>query len=246
MVGDIVLSAGVIAYMGAFTMTYRDEAVKQWTAKLKESGIPCADEFSLVDTLGDQVTIRDWTIKKLPNDSFSIENAIMLERSARWPLMIDPQGQANKWVRNMEAGNNLHVVKQHQSSFVRTIETALQFGHPVLLENVPEQLDPVLEPILLRDVVKTGAGMAIRVGDNTVEYDPNFKLYITTTLPNPHYPPETVVKVNLLNFMATPDGLQDQMLGIVVRRMEAALEAERERLVLQDAKNKKQLTDLEN
>ena len=66
----------------------------------------------------------------------------------RWPLMIDPQGQANKWIRNMEAEAGLKVVKQSQATFVRTIENAIQFGSPILLENLPEVIDPILEPIL--------------------------------------------------------------------------------------------------
>jgi hypothetical protein len=38
----------------------------------------------------------------LPNDSFSIDNAIVMSKARRWPLIIDPQGQGNKWIRNME------------------------------------------------------------------------------------------------------------------------------------------------
>lgn len=45
--------------------------------------------------------------------------------------MIDPQGQANKWVKNMEKANNLHVVKSSDSDFVRTLENCIQFGNPV-------------------------------------------------------------------------------------------------------------------
>lgn len=51
----------------------------------------------------------------------------------RWPLMIDPQGQANKWVKNMEKANNLHVIKLTDSDFVRTLENCIQFGTPVCL-----------------------------------------------------------------------------------------------------------------
>ena len=54
-----------------------------------------------------------------------------------------------------------------------------------------------------------------------VPYEPGFKLYMTSRLPNPHYPPETCVKVNLLNFMATEDGLMDQMLGVTVKQAQA-------------------------
>ena len=50
--------------------------------------------------------------------------------------MIDPQGQANKWVKNMERPNNLHVIKLTDGDFVRTLENCIQFGTPVLLENI--------------------------------------------------------------------------------------------------------------
>jgi dynein heavy chain len=90
--GDIVLSAGVIAYLGAFISSYRDDAIQQWSHLLTLKGIPCSSGFSLRTTLGKPVEVRSWVINRLPNDSFSIENGIMLFRSNRWPLMIDPQG----------------------------------------------------------------------------------------------------------------------------------------------------------
>ena len=61
--------------------------------------------------------------------------------------MIDPQGQANKWVKNMEKSNQIHVLKMSNSNYLRTLETAIQFGQPVLLENVQEELDAVLGPV---------------------------------------------------------------------------------------------------
>lgn len=65
----------------------------------------------------------------------------------------------------------------------------------VLLENVGEELDPILEPLLLKQTFKQGGAMCIRLGDATIEYAPDFRFYITTKLRNPHYLPETSVKV---------------------------------------------------
>lgn len=243
--GDILLSAGVIAYLGAFVTSYREIAVHQWSTLLRSKGITCAEHFSLRETLGNPVQIRSWVIHRLPNDSFSIDNGIMLFRSNRWPLMIDPQGQANSWIKEMEKGN-LKVVKQNQGNFVRILENSLAFGTPVLIENVPESLDPILDPILLKQVVVTGGIATIRLGDNTIDYDKNFRLFITTKLSNPHYPPELCVKVNLLNFMATADGLQDQMLGKVVELENEDLERKRNQLVQEDAENQRQLKDIED
>lgn len=61
-----------------------------------------------------------------------------------------------------------------------------------------------------------GGMECIRLGENTIEYSSDFKFFITTKLRNPHYLPELATKVLLLNFMITPEGLEDQLLGIVV------------------------------
>lgn len=70
--------------------------------------------------------------------------------------MIDPQGQANKWVKNMEKDNNLAIIKLTDPDILRTLENSIQFGWPVLLENVGEELDPSLEPLLLKQTFKQG------------------------------------------------------------------------------------------
>ena len=68
--------------------------------------------------------------------------------------MIDPQGQANKWVKNSEKDNKLQVIKLNNPDYVRIMENCIQFGHPNLLEDVQEELDPSLEPLLLKQTFK--------------------------------------------------------------------------------------------
>ncbi|XP_028992896.1 dynein axonemal heavy chain 7 [Betta splendens] len=244
--GDILISAGIVAYLGAFTSSYRQKQTEKWMSLCKSREIPCSANMSLMRSLGDPVKIRAWTIAGLPSDSFSIDNGIIISNARRWPLMIDPQGQANKWVKNMEKANSLHIIKLSDADFVRTLENCIQFGTPVLLENVGEELDPILEPLLLRQIFKQGGAMCIRLGDTTIEYAPDFRFYITTKLRNPHYLPETSVKVTLLNFMITSEGIQDQLLGIVVARERPDLEEEKQALILQGAENKRQLKEIED
>lgn len=57
--------------------------------------------------------------------------------------------------------------------------------------------------------------LLIHVGDSDIEYDPNFRLYLTTKLANPHYLPEICIQVTLVNFTVTPSGLEDQLLACV-------------------------------
>ncbi|RXM97062.1 Dynein heavy chain 12, axonemal [Acipenser ruthenus] len=208
--------------------------------------IPCCDDFSLSKTLGDPIKIRAWNIAGLPTDAFSIDNGVIVGNSRRWPLMIDPQGQANKWVKNSEKESNLSVIKLMDSDYMRTLENCIQFGTPLLLESVGEELDPSLEPLLLKHTFKQGGVECIRLGENVIEYSSDFRFYITTKLRNPHYLPELATKVSLLNFMITPEGLEDQLLGIVVAKERPELEEERNALILQSAANKKQLKEIED
>jgi dynein heavy chain len=88
--------------------------------------------------------------------------------------------------------------------------------------------------------------MCIKLGESIIEYSPEFRFYITTKLRNPHYLPELSTKVTLVNMMITPDGLEDQLLGIVAAKERPELEEEKNRLVLASAKNKKQLKEIED
>lgn len=244
--GDVLLSSGTVAYLGAFTVDYRLQCQKQWQVLCNEKNIPCSSDFTLSNTLGDPVKIRAWQIAGLPIDSFSIDNGIIVSNSRRWALMIDPQRQANRWVKNMEKANKLSVIKLSDAHYVRTLENAIQLGTPVLLENIGEELDASIEPILLKLTFKQQGVEYIKLGENIIEYSRDFRLYITTRLRNPHYLPEVAVKVCLLNFMITPLGLQDQLLGIVAAEEKPELEEKKNKLIIESATNKKQLKEIED
>ena len=89
--GDCVMSSGIIAYLGAFPILYRQEVTDIWMDILHKVNIQSSPTFSLKNILCDPITIDKWTNNyRLPNDSFSIDNAIILKNSSRYPLMIDP------------------------------------------------------------------------------------------------------------------------------------------------------------
>ena len=54
------------------------------------------------------------------------------------------------------------------------------------------------------------------------------------------------VKVTLINFMITPEGLEDQLLGILVMKEKPELEEEKNRLITEGAANKRQLREIED
>lgn len=98
----------------------------------------------------------------------------------------------------------LTVCKLADKDLMRTIESAIRFGKAVLIENIGTELDPALDPVLLRQVYMQSGTLVVKLGDVVVPYDDNFRLFITTKLPNPHYTPEVSIKVLLVNFTLVP------------------------------------------
>jgi dynein heavy chain len=246
LVGNMVVCSGAIAYQGPFTAPYRSKLNKAWVAKVKGLGIACADNPTVGNVLGDPVTVREWGICGLPLDTLSVENAIFVTRSRRWPLMVDPQGQANRWAKNLEKASRLRLVKLSQPDMLRALEQSIRVGVPVMLENVPEELDPALDPVLLKQTYVSQGRTLIRLGDTDVDYDPNFRLYITTKLGNPHYLPEVCIKVTIVNFTVTFEGLEDQLLADVAALERPDLTEKKEALVVQIADGRRTIKELED
>ena len=245
-VGDVVISAGVVAYSGPFTPSFRTDLLSEWSGKMASLNVPHTPGADITSTLADPVQIRSWNIAGLPSDGQSVENGIIVAKARRWPLMIDPQGQANKWIKNMCKDSGIDVIKLSNKDYLRTLANAIRFGRAVLLENIGEQLAPALEPLLQKQTFKQGGSEVIKMGDDVIPYHPDFRFYMTTKMRNPHYQPEVSVKVSLLNFFVTLDGLEDQLLGTVVMQERRDLAEAKNQLVVSNARMKAQLKDLED
>ncbi|KAM9407837.1 LOW QUALITY PROTEIN: dynein axonemal heavy chain 2 [Salvelinus alpinus] len=246
LVGDCLLAAAFLSYMGPFLSNYRDQLVSIWMKQVRELEVPCSPGFSFAVFLSKPTAVRDWNIQGLPSDAFSTENGVIVTRGNRWPLMVDPQGQALKWVKSMEMKRGLKVIDLQMPDFLRVLENAVQFGSPVLLQNVQEELDPSLAPILNKSLTHVGGRLLLKLGDKEVEYSPEFRFYITTKLSNPHYTPEISTKTTIVNFAVKEQGLEAQLLGIVVRKERPELEEQKDSLVINIASGKRKLQELED
>ncbi|KAF0775909.1 hypothetical protein AaE_000392, partial [Aphanomyces astaci] len=130
--------------------------------------------------------------------------------------------------------------------FLRKLENAIRFGTAVLMQDIQEELDPSLEPILNKSIVKVGNREVLRIGDKELDYNRDFRFYLTTKLHNPHYTPEVSTKTTIVNFVVKEQGLEAQLLGTVVQMEEPALEEQKSELVVKVAAAKHKLVDLEN
>ncbi|XP_011707083.1 PREDICTED: dynein heavy chain 1, axonemal-like, partial [Wasmannia auropunctata] len=244
-VGDILLSSGAIAYLTPFTDTYRQNLLATWYDALGDD-VPHTPGCNPILTLGNQMEIKNWHMNGLPRDTLSIENAVLVMNSKRWPLFIDPQAQANKWIRNMYKPIGLSITKLTDKDLLRTIENCVQFGKPCLIENISTELEASLDPILTRALFQYAGQPSIKIGENIVFYNSDFRLYLTTRLPNPHYTPDIAIKVLIVNSMVTVGGLVDQMLSLVTIQERPDLERERNALIVSSAEMKRDLEEIED
>jgi dynein heavy chain len=247
LIGDAMLAAGFASYVGGFDAQNREALWKeQWLPDIVKRGIPCSEGVVPLDLLTDASRTAKMIGESLPADNISIENGSIILNCKRWPLIIDPQVQGIKWLRTKEEPNGLIVLQLSSKGWVRQMQNAIANGAPVIVENLSEDIDATMDPVLGRAIVKKGRSFVIFFGGEEIEYNPDFRLYLQTKLANPHYKPEIAAQCTLVNFIATERGLEDQLLAKVVGDERPDLEAEATKLQSEFQAYKIQLMDLEN
>ncbi|XP_028842651.1 dynein heavy chain 9, axonemal-like isoform X2 [Denticeps clupeoides] len=244
--GDVLLITAFVSYLGYFTKHYRQQLMEQsWRPYLNQLQvpIPVTGDLDPLTMLTDDADVAGWQNEGLPADRMSTENATILSSCERWPLMVDPQLQGIKWIKN-KYGDLLRIVQIGQRGYLDFIERAVAAGEVVLIENLEESVDPVLGPLLGRETIKKGR--YIKIGDKECEYNPSFRLILHTKLANPHYQPELQAQCTLVNFTVTRDGLEDQLLAAVVSMERPDLEEQKSNLTKQQNGFKIQLKSLED
>ena len=81
-------------------------------------------------------------------------------------------------------------------------------GMPVLIENVENEVDNMLDPLLEKQITVKGRSKLIKLGDQEFDFDEKFKLYMTSRMPNPHWSPELAAKTTIIDFAVTQSGLE--------------------------------------
>ena len=105
---------------------------------IKQYSLPYSPDFSPANFLSAPTEVRLWNTKGLPTDNFSTENGVLVTKARRWPLAVDPQGQGNQWIKQLEKEHSLKVCDLKMSDWMRTMENAIQFGQPMLMQ-VPRE-----------------------------------------------------------------------------------------------------------
>ncbi|PZC71734.1 hypothetical protein B5X24_HaOG212562 [Helicoverpa armigera] len=247
LIGNCLLSASFLSYAGPFSFSFRQTMIyEDWLGDVLERGIPLTTPFTIEKNLTNEVEISGWNSEGLPPDELSVQNGILTTRASRFPLCIDPQTQALSWIKRKETKNNLKVLSFNDPQFLRQLEMAIKYGMPVLFQDVNEYIDPVVDNVLEKNIKLESGRTFVMLGSTEVDYDPNFRMYLTTKLSNPQFNPATYSKAVVINYTVTVQGLEDQLLSVVVRAERSDLEEQRESLIIETSANKSLLSGLED
>lgn len=224
LVGDGLQMAAFLTYSGFFTFNTRRLLLQQWRNTLDLLDIEFREDLSIVESLSKASDRLAWQSQGLPSDSLSLENGVIIDRCDRFPLLIDPTGNAidvsiasifirsffmkrdpfsshlcAQFIMNKFRDNKIQKTSFLDNAFMKTLAGAVRFGTTLLVENV-EKLDPVLNPVLNKEIQRTGGRNLVRIGTEEVDYSPKFNIILSTKNPAVKLTPDICSRVTLVNF----------------------------------------------
>jgi dynein heavy chain 2 len=234
-----LLSSAFIIYLAGAPEDIRSEYQQKWKQVTKQ------EKFSFKATMCSESEQLIWKSEGLPSDELSIENAIIVKNSVSVPLLIDPSGQSVQWLKVHLKDKKPEVVNYGSENFNRSLELAVRFGKTLIVQEISE-IDPVLFPLIRKVLIKHGPRYVIELGDKTIDYNEDFKLYLVCRKSAFRIPTNIVGYINDINFTITRAGLAGQLLGITLRHEKPELEIQKLELIQKEESLKLQLNQLEN
>lgn len=245
LVGDSLLLAAFLTYSGFFDFRNRLIMMTRWKHTLDILGIEFHDELGIVETLSTGKQRVLWQSEGLPGDQLSLENGVILDHAIRFPLVIDPAGTAINFLMKKLEKDKIQKTSFLDKAFIKTLAGAVRFGTALLVENV-EHIDPILNPLLNKELQRTGGRTLVRIGTEEIDYSPNFMIILSTKNPAVHLTPDVCSRVTLVNFTVTPASLESQSLSRVLQYEKPELETQRAALLKLQGEQNVKLRELED
>jgi dynein heavy chain 1 len=244
LLGDCMLSAAFLTYSGFFNLSYRQILLQRWQDKLDQLNIVFRSELAFVDYLSQPSDRLLWQANSLPADDLCTENAIILSRFNRYPLIIDPSGQATQFLMLQFASRKIQKTSFLDDAFMKTLESALRFGNALLIEDV-ETIDPVLNSVLNRETQRVGGRVLIRLGGKDIDFSPSFTLFLVTRDNTCSFAPDLCSRVTFVNFTVTPSSLRSQCLTKILKAERPDIDRQQSEHLKQQGIFRVQLRELE-
>jgi len=245
LLGDTILSSSFLTYIGFYDAFYRKYLKSTWREQVKKYSILFTETLNEVEWLTKPNDAVNWQKCNLPSDDICLENATILQKFNRYPLIIDPANQATEFLKKYYESKKLNLTSFTDNNFLKTLESALRFGYPLLVQDV-EKIDPIMNSLLNKEIHKTGGRNLIRIGDQEIDFSLTFNMFMVTRDPSCQFTPDLCSRVTFLNFTITPSSLQNQILSIIMKSERPDIDKRKEDLIKAQRDFKIQLRELED
>lgn len=244
-IGDSLLAAAFCAYLGFFEYAHRQRLLEEWQEILALERVRYRSDLSYVDFLSVPSERLHWIACGLPPDDLSIQNAIILKRFLRYPLVIDPAGQAMSFLSQLMAAKKLTKTSFTDQNFLKILESSLRFGTTMLIQDV-EKVDPILNSVLNKETHKLGGRVLITVGDAEIDLSPAFLMFLATRDPTAQFTPDLCSRVTIVNFTLTPSSLVNQCLNLILKSERPDVDKRRSDMLRLQGEFKVKIRELED
>lgn len=243
--GDILLSSAFISYLGPFKTDTRQNTLITWLNYIRENEIPFKKNYEFVEAFEKDLDYDRWHLNGLPTDQFFLENGIIGKFAKRWVLYIDPQSQANSWIKSNEKQNGIKVTKFSCPEYLTVLKDCIVAGTPLLIENVDKEIKPFLSNLMTKTTFFENETEFLDIGGQVVTYNRKFVLYMTTNLKFSKYRPEIYDKLTIVDFSMTKHSLEEHLLTCVVEVEKPTLKRVKKILFTERKRNKDALFNIE-
>lgn len=198
---------------------------------LMKENIPYTSPFSIATALSSQLEIQKWATFGLPNDAFSVENAIILNAGKdKWPFIIDSQLSSLEWIRNYSAEKKVRIITGKDHNFLKIMMLGIQFGERIVVEDFDFDDQFNLKNLIEKKFhTKSGSKESLKIqivqiGERNLEISDHFELIFFTKNPYPNISADAFSKIRLVNFAVTYESLDSQLLSLTISLKNPELE----------------------
>jgi len=248
-----LLAAAFLVFLPSAAEDKRRQRLNRWKSDLGLTKDDQQRHFDLAHFLASEREVLRWRSEGLPPDNLSVENAVCILQSGQTPFLIDPSSRAADWLvaslgsEGQSGTGGIEITTQDDDRFVLNLELAVRLGKKLLVRDVGSSISPVLVPLLRGDLSSSsGAGRSVLIGEKTVEYNENFRLFLSTRDAAAQLPPDAAAAVSVVNFTTTAAGLTGQLLGAALAAERPELERRKSELLRREEEDKLQIGKLED
>lgn len=160
----------------------------------------------------------EWKNQHLPEDALSVENGIITTNSVSYPLFIDPQKQATRWVESRHC--DLVQISIHSHKLVSELMECLRLEKAILVKDVVNSIDQQLVPLLERRFSQL-ADSKFRLHFSEDEFidvrSPQVTLYLSSSQSNAYFLPDVYTQTTVINFTVSDAAIEEQLLGAIIK-----------------------------